>query len=164
MSSDRVNEGESAEEYANRIRMESQGQWAGHIKKIIKQPPTGVKRDLTLPIDSNQRKEYPLFRGCLRYFPAALAGVARTSKLGNEKHNPGEEMHHARNKSPDHGDCILRHLADAEDLLAAFNRNENNVTSQDVLNEVSQMAWRALAFSQELHEKFGSPLAPGAKK
>jgi hypothetical protein len=118
---------------------------------------------MTLPTDSIKRKDYPLFRGCLRYFPAALAGVARISKLGNDKHNPGEEMHHARGKSPDQGDCILRHLIDVEDLLAALDRNETGVTSDQVLNELNQMAWRALAFSQELHEKFGAPMAPGAK-
>jgi hypothetical protein len=118
----------------------------------------------TLPTDSNERKNYPLFRGCLRYFPAALAGVAKISKVGNDKHNPGEEMHHARGKSPDHGDCIIRHLMDTADLLAALERNNSNVTSQEILNEVSQLVWRALAFSQELHERFGAPLAPGAKK
>lgn len=118
----------------------------------------------TLPVDSTERKDYPIFRGCLRYFPSALAGVARTSKLGNDKHNPGEEMHHARAKSSDQGDCIIRHLIDVEDLLAALNRNSKEVTPQDILNEVNQLAWRALAFSQELHEKFGAPLAPGAKK
>jgi len=116
----------------------------------------------TLPTDSNERKDYALFRGCLRYFPAALAGVAKTSKLGNDKHNLGQEMHHARNKSTDHGDCILRHLMDLEDLRAAMNRGEN-VTQGDILIEVNSMAWRALALSQELHEQFGSPLAPGAK-
>lgn len=122
------------------------------------------KQSLTLPIDSAERKDYPIFRGCLRYFPAALAGVARTSKLGNDKHNPGEEMHHARGKSSDQGDCIVRHLIDVEDLLAAYKRGDTTITQQDILNEVNQMAWRALAFSQELHESFGSPLAPGAKK
>ena len=55
----------------------------------------------TLPTDSNARKDYPLFRGLLRYFPAALGGISKTSKLGNDKHNPGEEMHHARGKSVD---------------------------------------------------------------
>lgn len=119
---------------------------------------------MTLPADSNDRKNYPIFRGCLRYFPAALAGIARTSKLGNDKHNPGEEMHHARGKSADQGDCILRHLIDVEDLLAATDRGVTNISSQKILDEVNQMAWRALAFSQELHERFGSPLAPGAKK
>lgn len=117
----------------------------------------------TLPTDSNDRKNYALFRGCLRYFPAALAGVSRTSKLGNDKHNPGQEMHHARNKSQDHGDCILRHLVDVEDLLAQLSRGEGTVTQQDILTEVDSMVWRALAFSQELHERFGAPLAPGAK-
>lgn len=117
---------------------------------------------MTLPVDSNERKNYPLFRGCLRYFPAAIAGIARISKLGNDKHNPGEDMHHARNKSSDHGDCIMRHLVDVEDLMASYNRG-NAVTKQDILDEVSQMAWRALALSQKLHEELGlSPLAPAA--
>ncbi len=125
----------------------------------------GAKRGATtLPTDSNERKEYPLFRGCLRYFPAALAGVSKTSKLGNDKHNLGQEMHHARGKSMDHGDCILRHLTDVADLLAALERGDTSVTQESVLLEANQMAWRVLAFSQELHEKFGAPLAPGAKK
>lgn len=118
---------------------------------------------MTLPTDSKDRKNYPLFRGLLRYFPAALAGVSKTSKLGNDKHNPGEEMNHARSKSADHGDCILRHLIDTEDLLAAFERGDTTVALTDILNEVNQMAWRALALSQELHERFGAPMAPGAK-
>ncbi len=118
--------------------------------------------NMTLPTDSADRKNYALFRGCLRYFPAALAGVGKTSKLGNDKHNPGQELFHARGKSTDHGDCILRHLMDTEDMLSAMNRGED-VTQEQILAEVSSMAWRALAFSQELHEKFGAPLAPGAK-
>jgi len=120
---------------------------------------------MTLPTDSKERKEYPLFRGVLRYFPAALAGIARISKIGNDKHNPGQELHHDRNKSLDHGDCILRHLVDTEDLLAALDRGELSRERADaVLSEANQLAWRALAFSQELHERFGAPLAPGAKK
>ncbi len=116
----------------------------------------------TLPTDSNDRKNYALFRGCLRYFPAALAGVSKTSKLGNDKHNPGEEMHHARTKSSDHADCILRHLMDFDDLLAAKKRGEE-VSEDIILAEISSLAWRALALSQETHEQFGYPLAPGAK-
>lgn len=119
---------------------------------------------MTLPTDSKERKEYPLFEGCVRYFPAALAGVSKTSKLGNDKHNPGEALHHARGKSMDHGDCIIRHLIDVQDLLVALERGNETIKNEDVLNEVNQMAWRVLAFSQELHEKFGAPLAPGAKK
>lgn len=111
---------------------------------------------LTLPTDSAERKSIPLLSGCLRYFPAALAGVARVSQLGNDKHNPGEPLHHARGKSMDHGDCILRHLVDLQDHLAAGNQLE-------ALNEADAIAWRALALSQELHEANGSPMAPAAR-
>ncbi len=119
--------------------------------------------NLTLPTDSLERKNYPLLSGCLKYFPAALAGVANVSKLGNDKHNPGLPLHHARGKSMDHGDCILRHLVDTEDLISAQGQGAA-VTPEQILFEASQLAWRALAYSQELHEAFGAPLAPGAKK
>lgn len=142
--------------------------YSSRFKPYIDSQPSGAvvmyPIHTTLPTDSKARKNYPLHAGCLRYFPAALAGVAETSKLGNDKHNPGEELHHARGKSMDHGDCILRHLTDVEDLLAAYNRGQSNITQQQILTEANQMAWRALAFSQELHEKFGAPLAPAAKK
>lgn len=121
--------------------------------------------NMTLPTDSADRKNFPLLSGCLRYFPAALAGVAKISKLGNDKHNPGQKMHHARAKSMDHGDCVLRHLVDTEDLLAAFDRQtplDGYPCPEQILTEASQLAWRALAYSQQLHEMFGAPLAPGA--
>lgn len=121
-------------------------------------------RQMTLPTDSSARKEHPLMSGCLNYFPAALAGVALISKLGNDKHNPGQPLHHARGKSTDHGDCVLRHLVDVQDLLAADERSALTPKGiQDLLNEASSLAWRALALSQELHERFGAPLAPAAK-
>lgn len=120
-------------------------------------------KSTTLPTDSSERKNYPMLSGCLKYFPAALAGVSNISKLGNDKHNPGQPLHHARGKSTDHGDCIIRHLTDTEDLLAGYARNNETITPEMILIEANQLAWRALAYSQELHEKFGSPLAPGAK-
>jgi hypothetical protein len=120
---------------------------------------------LTLPTDSATRKEYPLYSGVLKYFPAALAGVARHSKLGNDKHNPGEPLHHARSKSGDHADCIMRHLTDLADMLAEDERNSKLVGRNwnEVLAEANALCWRALALSQELHEEDGAPLAPGAR-
>lgn len=128
--------------------------------------------NMTLPTDSAERKGYPLFSGCLAYFPAALAGVARHSKAGNDKHNPGEPLHHARGKSMDHEDCILRHLMDLADMLARRQRRGNELAAtarndelftKPILDEANALAWRALALSQELHEQYGgAPLAPGA--
>lgn len=132
--------------------------------KQTQQGPQPITSKLTLPVDSNERKNFPLFSGVLRYFPAALAGVARISKIGNDKHNPGQELHHARDKSNDHADCVIRHFLDLTDLLAARERGNTPITDQQILDEVSSIVWRALAVSQELHEKFGAPFAPGAKK
>lgn len=141
----------------------------------------------TLPQDSQLRKEYPLYRGLWRYFPAALAGVAGHSKAGNDKHNPGEEMHHARGKSNDHEDCILRHLMDLSDMLEFFERHGEPIElrglrdidavsfasagsiscdelRQRILDEANALVWRACALSQILHERIGgAPRAPGAK-
>ena len=122
------------------------------------------KRVLTLPTDSVERKNYPLLSGLLNYFPAALAGAANTSKLGNDKHNPGQPLHHARGKSMDHGDCIIRHLMDTENLKASSNLAGSSVKDSDILLEANQLVWRALAYSQQLHEQFGAPVAPAAKE
>lgn len=121
---------------------------------------------LTLPTDSGVRKEYPMLRGLLHYFPAVLAGVANHSKVSNDKHNPGEPMHHARGKSMDHGDCIVRHLTDLADMVAAVERGgyASDEMVKALLYECNAMGWRALALGQEMHERFGgAPLAPAAR-
>ena len=128
---------------------------------------------MTLPTDSAERKEVPMFSGVLKYAPAALAGMARISKSGNDKHNPGQPLHHARGKSSDHADCIVRHAVDVADIIAHIERNYDVdpkawYTSEDakaLLTEASQLLWRAALWSQELHEKYGgAPLAPGARE
>jgi hypothetical protein len=112
----------------------------------------------SLPCDSTTRKDYPLFTGLLQYFPKALAEVAHTSKIGNDKHNSGQPMHHARGKSNDHADCIIRHLIDlSEDYGKGVGRDENGVA------QVAYIAWRALALAQEWFEtNEKSPIAPRA--
>lgn len=104
-----------------------------------------------LPTDSSTRKDIPLARGLLDYFPAALAEVARLSVAGNEKHNPGEELHHARGKSTDHADCIVRHLV------------ERGAYDTDGFLHDVKVAWRALALLQEELESRGHALARGAR-
>ncbi len=114
----------------------------------------------TLPLGSADRKQHPLAEGVLWYFPAALAAVAKLSKAGNDKHNPGEPLHHARGKSTDHADCILRHLVDLKECYGqGLGRDENGVP------QVAMIAWRALALAQEwLEENEDAPLAPNAKE
>lgn len=128
-------------------------------ERLMASLPRPLPLATTLPADSAARKEVPLYAGLLAYFPAALAGVARVSKRGSDKHNPGQPMHHSRGKSGDHPDCIARHLVDLrEDFGAGVGRDEAGVP------QVDYIAWRALALAQEWHEaNDGAPLAPAAR-
>ena len=114
--------------------------------------PPGASASYNLPTDSAERKATPLASGCLDYFPAALAAVAQLSQVGNDKHNPGQPMHWARDKSSDHADCILRHLTD-----------RGTVDPEDGIRHATKVAWRALALLQEELELAGAPVARGAR-
>lgn len=129
-----------------------------HIRDCHKQDPGGLSymirwadgsRDLATfpPVMPSQkekesRKDIPLCTGVLDYFPDALRMVARVSKAGNDKHNPGEPLHWAREKSNDHADCIARHLLD-----------RGKIDPEDNLPHSAKLAWRALALLQEELEK-----------
>lgn len=116
-------------------------------------PPKAPEPRTALPKDSAMRKEYPVFSGCVAYFPAALSQVARHSWEGNEKHNPGLPLQHARGISGDHEDCIMRHLIDAK---------EHRAGSIKRLEELRAAAWRVLALLQEECEVEIAPPAPAA--
>lgn len=105
-----------------------------------------------LPTDPQARKQTPLYSGVVKYFPRALIAVSRCSFIGNEQHNPGQPMHHARGKSNDHADCVARHLMD------------RGTVDTDGVRHTAKVAWRALALLQEeLERDAGAPLARGAR-
>lgn len=109
--------------------------------------PTGGRY---LPAGSAERKRVPMAAGLLDYFPDALAAVAEVSWHGNEKHNPGQPLHHARGKSNDHADCIIRHLVERGGF-------------DGPLRHSASLAWRALALLQEeLEKELGLGLPRGA--
>jgi len=105
-----------------------------------------------MPVDSKDRKNVPLVTGVLDYFPAALAAVARLSKFGNDKHNPGEPLHWARDKSAGHADCIARHLVD-----------RGVIDPETGMSHTVEVVWRALALLQLEEEERGAPMARGAR-
>ena len=96
---------------------------------------------MILPTDPKSRKATPIASGVLDYFPLAIAEVARVSCAGNEQHHPGQPLHWEKSKSTDHADCIARHLIDRYTRDADHQRH------------AAKMAWRALAFLQDLLEK-----------
>ena len=89
------------------------------------------------PDDSARRKASPLFSGVLSYFPDALMAVARVSKAGNDKHNPGQPLHWSRGKSNDHLDCAARHLLTPYEIDPDIGELH-----------IAMVAWRALAALQ----------------
>lgn len=93
--------------------------------------------DQHLPVDSKARKGIPIVTGLVDYFPDALAAVAELSRIGNDKHNPGQPLHWSRDKSNDHADCIGRHLVD-----------RGKVDPEDNVRHATKLAWRALALLQ----------------
>ncbi len=102
---------------------------------------------------SSNRKDKPLFSGVLMYFPEALLAVAEHSKKGNDKHNPGQPMHWAKEKSTDHADCVARHLTD-------IGPNWDNVDEETASLHATALAWRALALLQTVLERKANPQNP----
>lgn len=124
-------------------------QRARSLKSAPPAAPPEIKR--LMGNDSGVRKHFPLTTGLLDYFPDACCAVSEVSYQGNQKHNPGEPMHHARGKSMDHADCIGRHLLERGGFDGAIRHS-------------AALAWRALALLQEELEREGLCTLPrGAK-
>jgi hypothetical protein len=140
------------EAYATRDRIRAEIDASGDLGGTDVDGPFPPPPVSALPLESGARKDVPMARGLLDYFPAALAEVAKVSQYGNEKHNPGEELHHARGKSTDHADCVIRHLVD------------RGTRDADGQRHTALVAWRALALlQQELEDEGLAPLPRGAR-
>lgn len=121
-------------------------------------PPMPVPREMRdtvvskrgLAGDSSTRKGAPVYSGFMSYFPNAIAEVSAFSKYGNDKHNPGEDLHWSFSKSTDHGDCIARHQLQAEEIDP----------DSGYLHAVA-VAWRAMAQLESLLLKQHPELQPG---
>lgn len=102
---------------------------------------------------------YPITSGLVDYFPDACAVVSNVSWVGNQKHNPGEPMHHARGKSMDHADCIARHLSERGGYdTVTIDGTEHRI------RHTAALAWRAMALLQEeLEAELALPLPRGAR-
>ncbi len=86
-----------------------------------------------LPTDAKERKSIPLYRGLVRYFSKTLIAIAKLSMIGNEQHNPGQELHWSKDKSTDHADTLMRHLF------------ETGTIDSDLVPHDVKVAWRACA-------------------
>ena len=112
----------------------------------VRLPPAKAQAPTLKSTVASERKTIPLMTGCVDYFADALAAVARLSMAGNVQHNPGEPLHWAREKSTDHADTIMRHLA------------ERGTMDSDGHSHTVKAAWRILALLQlEEEARHGLP-------
>jgi len=89
-----------------------------------------------------ERKNTPVFSGCLAYFPNALKEVSKASLAGNKQHLAGQPLHWDKSKSTDHADALVRHLLD---------HTENPLDDDGVLH-LAKTAWRSLALLEQYLE------------
>lgn len=118
-----------------------------------------------IPQDDRVRKDAPMYRGLLGYFPAALFEVAAHSLESDRKHNgeTPDAPHWARGKSMDHEDTIIRHLIDAgprrlvTKVLTLIGLTPFGSSAKDARRyHLRCIAWRALALLQEDCEADGA--------
>lgn len=93
------------------------------------------KSKLTSITKAQERKAIPVYSGVLKYFPKAIAEVAKTSKAGNDQHHADEPLHWDKSKSSDELDALTRHLID----------HSVDPLDDDGILHLSKVAWRALA-------------------
>ena len=85
------------------------------------------------------RKETPVFSGVLKYFPDAIAEVAKCSFRGQQQHNPDKPLAWDRSKSGDEYDALTRHLIDS---------TKEDYDTDGTLHK-AKIVWRALAGLQK---------------
>lgn len=96
-------------------------------------------------LTASERKQRPMFRGLLRYFPDALEAVSHVSFIGNQQHNFGQELHWDKTKSTDDADALIRHLKE---------HAEGKILDDDGALVLAKVAWRSLAIlERELEQQ-----------
>ena len=105
---------------------------------VVPSPPAFMSTD------SATRKLFPVATGCMGYFPDALMCVSFISRVGNDKHNPGQPLHWAKEKSSDEPDAEARHMLD----FLRKDPPDSGLEALGALGHLASKAWRALAHLQ----------------
>ena len=94
---------------------------------------TNLPKKGKLPQEAAKRKAIPIYTGFIKYFPLAIAEVAKISLQGGLQHGQtAQTLHWDRSKSGDELDAMMRHVIDEDG---------------------AQVAWRAMANLQKQREE-----------
>lgn len=117
------------------------------VEEAYSSPPVVIGFDpstpvpVGLPTEAATRKAIPIYSGFVKYFPDAIAAVAELSRIANEQHNPGEELHWAKEKSSDEGDALMRHQTE---------HGAGRLRDLEGVLHATKVAWRGMAQLQRL--------------
>jgi hypothetical protein len=95
-------------------------------------------------LTAEERKCIPVYTGFIKYFPRAILAISKLSKVANDQHNPGEQLHWAKEKSTDELDALMRHMID--DVIG-------DKEDTDGILHITKVAWRAMANLERELEK-----------
>ncbi len=94
-----------------------------------------------LPDNPEARKAIPIFSGFVKYFPNAIAAVAKHSFIGQQQHHPDKPLHWDKSKSQDELDALMRHIIE-EDWEAvawrAMANLERKLTNQCTYKKIKE--------------------------
>jgi len=98
---------------------------------------------MTLPTDSQARKDTPVWSGFVVYFPNGIVAVAQLSKWCDRKHNPDKPLDAAptwaKEKSTDEADAGMRHA------MEPLTIGGSEYDPEDGFAHKVKKAWRAMA-------------------
>ena len=77
-----------------------------------------------LPSDAQQRKDIPIYRGFIKYFPDAIVEVTKLSVKGSKQHH-GDKVWWDKSKSSDELDALMRHLLEGDWVCVAWRAMAN---------------------------------------
>ena len=69
---------------------------------------------------AEERKQIPIYRGFIKYFPDAIVEVSKLSVKGNRPHHPEADIFWDKSKSKDELDALMRHLIEEEWAAVAW--------------------------------------------
>tara|TARA_X000000950_G_scaffold232204_1_gene281065 strand:- start:43 stop:321 length:279 start_codon:yes stop_codon:yes gene_type:complete len=78
-----------------------------------------------LPEDAQARKNIPIYRGFIKYFPDAIIEVTKLSCKGNQQHHPNADLHWDKSKSTDELDALMRHMLEGDWAAVAWRAMAN---------------------------------------
>ena len=113
---------------------------------------------IELPKDAQERKDVPIWTAFVKYFPNAIAAVAKHAANGSKQHHPDDEPWWDMSKSQDEMDALMRHALEGHHEAVAWRAMAN--LEREILNGYKANE-EALNFSEGTDEDdlFRKPLS-----